>query len=126
MSDAPKLAHERRVEKPWGYEIIWAHTPKYVGKILHVTKGHRLSRQYHKVKEETLRVLAGVMDLEIGPAGAVTTLTMKPGDTFHVLPHTIHRMIAIEDTDVLEVSTSELDDVVRLEDSYGRQGTSKA
>jgi quercetin dioxygenase-like cupin family protein len=126
MSDAPKLSPERRVQKPWGYEIIWAHTPKYVGKILHITKGHRLSRQYHEVKEETLRVLSGAMDLELGPAETVTTLTMKPGDTFHVLPHTIHRMIAIEDTDVLEVSTSELDDVVRLEDSYGREGTSKA
>jgi quercetin dioxygenase-like cupin family protein len=126
MSEAPKLSGERRVEKPWGYEIIWAHTPKYVGKILHITKGHRLSRQYHKIKEETLRVLSGKMDLEVGPAESVKTLTMKAGDTFHVVPHTIHRMIAVEDTDVLEVSTSELDDVVRLEDSYGREGTSKA
>jgi quercetin dioxygenase-like cupin family protein len=122
----PKLASERRVQKPWGYEIIWAHTPKYVGKILHITKGHRLSRQYHQIKEETLRVLSGTMDLEVGPAESVKTLTMTAGDTFHVVPHTIHRMIAVEDTDVLEVSTSELDDVVRLEDSYGREGTSKA
>jgi len=129
MSDTPKtpaLASERRVEKPWGHEIIWAHTPKYVGKILHIKKGHRLSRQYHQVKEETLRVLVGKMALEVGPVETITTLTMTPGDTFHVVPHTIHRMIAIDDTDVLEVSTSELDDVVRLEDSYGRQGTSKA
>jgi mannose-6-phosphate isomerase len=119
MSNA-ELSSERRVEKPWGYEIIWAHTPRYVGKILHITKGHRLSRQYHKVKEETLRMLSGRMDLEVGPDDARTTLHMKPGDVFHVRPTTIHRMIAIEDTDVLEVSTPELDDVVRLEDNYGR------
>lgn len=126
MAESPKLASERRVEKPWGWEIIWAHTPKYVGKILHIKRGHRLSRQYHQVKEETLRVLGGAMTLEVGPAESITALTMRAGDTFHVTPHTIHRMIAIEDTDVLEVSTSELDDVVRLEDSYGREGTSKA
>jgi mannose-6-phosphate isomerase-like protein (cupin superfamily) len=119
----PTLSSERRVEKPWGYEIIWAEAPRYVGKILHITKGHRLSRQYHKVKEETLRVLTGCMDLEVGPDDARHTLTMRPGDVFHVKPTTIHRMIAIEDTDVLEVSTTELDDVVRLEDNYGRQGT---
>ncbi len=123
MSDVPSLSKERRVEKPWGYEIIWAEAPKYVGKILHIAKGQRLSRQYHNVKEETLRVLVGHMSLELGPNDARTTLSMKPGDVFHVKPLTIHRMIAIEDTDVLEVSTTELDDVVRLEDSYGREGT---
>jgi mannose-6-phosphate isomerase-like protein (cupin superfamily) len=118
-----KLSQPRRVEKPWGYELIWAEAPRYVGKILHITKGHRLSRQYHKVKEETLRVLTGAMDLEVGEANAVVTLRMNAGDTFHVKPTTIHRMIAVEDTDVLEVSTPELEDVVRLEDSYGRAGT---
>jgi quercetin dioxygenase-like cupin family protein len=121
--ETPRLASERRVEKPWGHEIIWAEAPRYVGKILHITKGHRLSRQYHKVKEETLRVLVGTMDLEVGPDDARVTLTMKAGDVFHVKPGTIHRMIAVEDTDVLEVSTPELDDVVRLEDVYGRAGT---
>ena len=126
MSEKAALSGERKVEKPWGHEIIWAHTPKYVGKILHIEKGHRLSRQYHQVKEETLRVLSGTMDLEVGPDEARTVLTMKAGDTFHVKPHTIHRMIAVETTEVLEVSTPELDDVVRLEDVYGRQGTSKA
>jgi mannose-6-phosphate isomerase-like protein (cupin superfamily) len=119
----PQLSKPRRVEKPWGYELIWAEAPRYVGKILHITKGHRLSRQYHKVKEETLRVLSGAMDLEVGGDDARVTLRMNPGDTFHVKPTTIHRMIAVEDTDVLEVSTPELDDVVRLEDVYGRAGT---
>lgn len=126
MTDRPSLSAARRVEKPWGYEIIWAETPKYVGKVLHISAGHRLSRQYHRVKEETLRVLSGKMDLEVGPDDARVVLTMTAGDVFHVKPTTIHRMIAVEDTDVLEVSTPELDDVVRLEDVYGRQGTSKA
>lgn len=116
----------RRVDKPWGFEIIWAETARYVGKVLHITAGHRLSRQYHRVKEETLRVQTGEMDLEIGPAESVEVRRMKEGDVFHVLPGTIHRMIAVTDVDVLEVSTPELDDVVRLEDVYGREGTSLA
>lgn len=114
----------RRVDKPWGYEIIWAETARYVGKVLHIRAGHRLSRQYHRVKEETLMVQDGEMDLEIGPAGAVEVRRMKKGDVFHVSPGTIHRMTAVTDIDVLEVSTPELDDVVRLEDVYGREGTS--
>jgi mannose-6-phosphate isomerase len=116
----------RRVDKPWGHEVIWAETSRYVGKVLHILAGHRLSRQYHRVKEETLRVQAGEMDLEIGPADALETRRMKEGDVFHVAPGTIHRMIAVTDVDVLEVSTPELDDVVRLEDVYGREGTSAA
>ncbi len=124
MSEA-KLSSTRRVDKPWGHEIIWAETPKYVGKILHIASGQRLSRQYHRVKEETLRVLAGAMDLEVGHDATRETIRMSAGDTFHVRPGTVHRMIAVEDTDVLEVSTPELDDVVRLEDVYGREGTSK-
>ena len=116
----------RRVEKPWGHELVWAETARYVGKILHIVAGHRLSRQYHQVKEETLMVQSGEMDLEIGHATAVETRRMKPGDVFHVLPGTVHRMIAVSDVDVLEVSTPELDDVVRLEDVYGREGTSEA
>jgi mannose-6-phosphate isomerase len=114
----------RRVDKPWGHELIWAQTPRYVGKILHIKAGERLSRQYHRVKEETLYVQAGVMHLEIGPADAVEVCRMGPGDVFHIVPGTIHRMIAETDVDVLEVSTPELDDVVRLEDVYGREGTS--
>jgi quercetin dioxygenase-like cupin family protein len=116
----------RRVDKPWGHELVWAETARYVGKVLHITKGHRLSRQYHEVKEETLMVQAGEMDLEVGPADAVETRRMKAGDVFHVVPGTIHRMIAVSDVEVLEVSTPELDDVVRLEDVYGREGTNKA
>ncbi len=116
----------RRVDKPWGHELIWAETARYVGKILHIRAGHRLSRQYHRVKEETLLVQSGEMDLEIGAAGAVETRRMRAGDVFHVAPGTIHRMIGVTDVDVLEVSTPELDDVVRLDDAYGRQGTSEA
>ena len=116
----------RRVDKPWGHELVWAETARYVGKVLHIRAGHRLSRQYHRVKEETLMVQAGEMDLEVGPADSAETRRMRAGDVFHCSPGTIHRMIAVTDVDVLEVSTPELDDVVRLEDAYGREGTSKA
>jgi quercetin dioxygenase-like cupin family protein len=116
----------RRVDKPWGHEVVWAETARYVGKVLHIRAGHCLSRQYHRVKEETLMVQAGEMDLEVGPTEALEVRRMKAGDVFHVLPGTIHRMIAATDVDVLEVSTPELDDVVRLEDVYGRAGTSEA
>lgn len=114
----------RRVEKPWGHELVWAETTRYVGKILHIRAGERLSRQYHRVKDETLLVQAGEMVLEIGPADRIEAKHLRPGDAFHVTPGTIHRMIAVTDVDVLEVSTPELDDVVRLEDAYGREGTS--
>ena len=115
-------AKSKLVEKPWGYEIIWAMADKYVGKILHINSGHSLSRQYHKVKEETIRVLSGSMNLEISNADntQVQVFNLKSGDVFHISPQTIHRMVALEDTDVVEVSTPELDDVVRLEDKYGR------
>lgn len=113
----------RRVDKPWGHEIVWAETARYVGKILHIRAGQRLSRQYHQVKDETLLLQAGEMDLEIGAPPTIETKRMNKGDTFHVTPGTIHRMIAVTDVDVLEVSTPELDDVVRLEDVYGREGT---
>jgi quercetin dioxygenase-like cupin family protein len=115
----------RRVVKPWGYELIWAETPRYVGKILHITAGHRLSRQYHERKDETFLVQSGEMDLEIGRDTALTTHRMRPLEAFHCPPGTVHRMIAVTDVDVVEVSTPELDDVVRLEDTYGREGTSK-
>ena len=116
----------RRVEKPWGYEVIWAETPLYVGKILHIAAGQRLSRQYHNKKDETFLVQTGEMDLEIGDGDTRRTLRMRPTDSFHCPPGTIHRMVAVTDVDVIEVSTPELDDVVRLEDAYGREGTSKA
>jgi quercetin dioxygenase-like cupin family protein len=115
----------RRVEKPWGYELVWAETPRYVGKILHISAGHRLSRQYHRVKDETFLVQVGEMDLEIGEGAERRTIRMRPRDAFHCAPGTIHRMIAVTDVDVVEVSTPELDDVVRLEDAYGRQGRSE-
>jgi mannose-6-phosphate isomerase len=111
----------RRVEKPWGYEIIWAETPRYVGKILHINSGQRLSRQYHERKDETFYVLKGTMTLEIGKEDAVRTERMAEGASFHCPPGTVHRMIAEQgDVDVIEASTPELDDVVRLEDAYGR------
>jgi quercetin dioxygenase-like cupin family protein len=115
----------RRVEKPWGYELIWAETGRYVGKILHIVAGQKLSRQYHNLKEETFLVQKGEMDLEIGEGAAMKTLRMKELDSFHCVPRTVHRMIAVSDVDVVEVSTPELDDVVRLEDVYGREGTSR-
>ncbi len=115
----------RRVDKPWGHELVWAETSRYVGKVLHILAGQRLSRQFHRVKDETFMVQAGEMDLEIGPAAEVETRRMKAGDVFHCTPGTIHRMIAVSDVDVLEVSTPELDDVVRLDDVYGREGTNK-
>lgn len=115
----------RRVEKPWGYELIWAEAERYVGKILHINAGQRLSRQYHNKKEETFLVQQGEMDLEIGTGAEQRTLRMKALDTFHCKPKTVHRMVAVTDVDVVEVSTPELDDVVRLEDVYGREGTNE-
>jgi mannose-6-phosphate isomerase-like protein (cupin superfamily) len=115
----------RRVDKPWGYELVWAETDRYVGKILHIAAGQRLSRQYHRRKDETFLVQAGEMDLEIGDGADRRTIRMRPRDAFHCAPATVHRMIAVTDVDVVEVSTPELDDVVRLEDAYGREGTSE-
>jgi len=116
-----QLIHpDKRVEKPWGYELIWAHTERYVGKLLHINKGESLSYQFHNVKDETIRLLTGVLALEIEKNGQHQKLRLAPGENFHILPLMKHRMIALEDCDVLEVSTPELDDVVRLEDRYGR------
>ena len=115
----------KRVEKPWGHEMIWAVTDRYVGKVLHIKAGHKLSLQYHKTKDETEMVWAGRMHFEHFAEGQTPQIKdMGPGDAFHVTPLLRHRMIAVEDTDVFEVSTTELDDVVRLEDAYGREGTS--
>lgn len=115
-----------RVEKPWGYELIWAKTDRYVGKLIHVTKGHALSLQYHNQKDETIFVFTGKLLYEYQENGEMVKREMQPGDRIHVPPPTVHRMTAIEDSDIFEVSTPELDDVVRLEDRYGREGTSKA
>lgn len=114
----------RIVEKPWGYEIIWAHTSRYVGKVLHINKGESLSYQYHVVKDETIRLLAGILEMDIERDGERQTLRLASGECLHIAPKMKHRMIAVEDCDVLEVSTPELDDVVRLEDRYGRADSS--
>jgi mannose-6-phosphate isomerase len=112
--------NETRVEKPWGYELIWAHTEHYVGKILHINKGESLSYQFHRIKDETVRLLSGVMEMDVEVDGQRSKLSLKPGDCLHIVPGMKHRMTAVDDCDVLEVSTPELDDVVRLEDRYGR------
>ncbi|MPZ78111.1 MAG: cupin domain-containing protein [Deltaproteobacteria bacterium] len=111
------------VKKPWGYELIWAHTDRYVGKVLHITKGESLSYQYHRVKDETIRLLSGIMDMDLETNGTESKIRLNPGDCLHIVPGMKHRMKAVEDCDVLEVSTPELDDVVRLEDRYGRAGS---
>ena len=115
----------RRVDKPWGYELIWAQTSRYVGKVLHINRGHRLSLQYHNRKDETIYVLSGQLRLVVDEGKGVAELDLAPGDSYHIAPLTKHRMIAITDCDLAEASTTELDDVVRLEDAYGRAGTSK-
>ena len=116
----------RRVEKPWGYELIWAHTGAYVGKVLFVKAGESLSLQYHREKEESWLVQSGRARLELGDAGegGLTEVEIGAGDAFHYTPGTVHRVTALDDTTILEVSTPHLDDVVRLEDAYGREGTS--
>jgi mannose-6-phosphate isomerase len=115
-----------RVEKPWGHEIIWARSEKYVGKVLHIKAGHSLSLQYHRVKDETVHVQTGQMKFVVEENGAMVDKIMNPGESYRIRPNTKHRMVAVTDCDVLEVSTPELDDVVRLEDNYGRKGTSAA
>lgn len=112
------------MDKPWGYEIRWAATDRYLGKVLHVNKGHALSLQYHERKDEWLLLNAGLVDLELGALdGELQKVRMHAGDSVHVPPYTRHRITAVEDATIFEVSTSEMDDVVRLEDRYGRVGT---
>jgi mannose-6-phosphate isomerase len=118
------LTPTRRVEKPWGYELIWAHTERYVGKLLHINQGHKLSLQYHRQKDETIHLQKGRVLLVVDEGTGLMEIELKPGQSYHVRPLTKHRMVALTDCDVLEVSTPELDDVVRLEDAYGRAGTS--
>jgi mannose-6-phosphate isomerase len=111
----------RRVEKPWGHELIWAETDLYVGKILHVKAGHALSLQYHERKDETIHLLRGELRFLAGGApDAVEAVALREGDSFRIRPGTVHRMEAVTDVDILEASTPHLDDVVRLEDRYGR------
>jgi mannose-6-phosphate isomerase-like protein (cupin superfamily) len=114
----------RRVEKPWGHELIWAHTDRYVGKILVIETGKRLSLQRHAIKDETILVMSGRLRLTLeGDDGAVEQEELGPGDHRRVVTGRIHRYEAIERCELIEVSTPELDDVIRLEDDYGREGT---
>ena len=121
----PYSVTPRRVEKPWGWELVWAETDAYVGKLLFVTAGHSLSLQYHEVKAEAWLVQEGRASLELGEVGGeLEIVEITPGDAFRYRPGTVHRVTALEDLLVVEVSTPHLDDVVRLEDRYGREGTS--
>ena len=117
-----------RIEKPWGWELIWAHADAYVGKILFVKAGESLSLQFHREKDESWYVESGRARVELGEAGqeALDEEVVTPGACFRFRPGTVHRVTALEDTTILEVSTPQLDDVVRLEDRYGREGTSGA
>jgi mannose-6-phosphate isomerase len=110
----------RKTEKPWGFELLFALTPNYAGKLIFVKKGHRLSLQYHQEKDETMYFNQGKALLEIEENGKMTSRTVEPGYSVRIPPHTKHRLKAIEDTTFFEVSTPELDDVVRLADDYGR------
>src|SRR4051812_32749704 len=109
-----------RVEKPWGYELVWARTDRYVGKILHIEPGQVLSLQYHHKKDETIHVLRGEIILRVQVDGKLTERRMREGESFHIVPPTVHQMEAVTPTDLLEASTPEVDDVVRLQDRYGR------
>ena len=114
----------RRIEKPWGWELVWAETDDYVGKLLFVRAGESLSLQYHELKDESWLVQQGRARLELGEVGGeLEVLEITPGDAYRFRPRTVHRVTALEDTTVVEVSTNHLADVVRLEDRYGREGT---
>ena len=116
---------DARVDKPWGYELRFAITDRYLGKVIHVNQGEALSLQYHEQKDETLMVTEGVMEMVLqDAAGDGTTVRMEPGDCIRITPGQRHRMVAVEDCEFFEVSSPEIDDVVRLEDRYGREGIS--
>ena len=113
----------KKVDKPWGHELLWAQTAQYAGKVLHIKRGHKLSLQYHERKEETIFVYAGRMLFVFEDEhGRLTEIPLAAGQAHHIPVGRRHRMIAIEDCDVFEVSTNHLDDVVRVEDAYGRTG----
>ena len=109
-----------RVDKPWGFELVWARTDRYVGKILHVKAGHILSLQYHNLKDETMYVLRGELILRTRPGAELESRAFKAGESVHIPPKLVHQIEAVVDSDVLEASTPELDDLVRLQDRYGR------
>jgi mannose-6-phosphate isomerase-like protein (cupin superfamily) len=116
-----------RVDKPWGHELIWAQTERYVGKTLFLRAGESLSLQFHKVKDESWYVLEGRIELELGAPGegVLASEVVGAGSSFRFPPGTVHRVRALEEATIIEVSTPQLDDVVRLEDAYGREGTSE-
>lgn len=109
-----------RVEKPWGYELIWAHTDRYVGKILHIEAGHVLSLQYHERKDESIYVLSGEIVLRLEQGETQIERRMGQGEAFHIQPKQVHQFEAVVTSDLIEASTPELDDVIRLKDRYGR------
>lgn len=115
----------RIVPKPWGSELIYAETERYVGKILRLSAGHALSLQYHEKKDETIYVLSGELRLEVDENGAMGERRLKEGEAYRIRPGVRHRMRADADCTILEVSSPELDDVVRLDDAYGRAGTTE-
>ena len=113
----------KRIEKPWGYELVISHTPLYAGKILTIYKNKKLSLQYHQIKDETIFIYKGKVKLEFFPVShhaPIQTIELSSGQSFHISPKIVHRLIALEDTEVFEVSSPQIDDVVRLEDDYGR------
>jgi len=128
MSKQDWVSAVRRVDKPWGHEEIFALVDgRFCGKAIHVTQGHALSLQYHERKEETISVQSGRLTVEVGESeDALEQFELLPGESIHLRPGVRHRVTALDDTVMLEASTTELDDVVRLEDRYGRQGTSTA
>jgi quercetin dioxygenase-like cupin family protein len=116
----------RRVEKPWGHELIWAHTDRYVGKVIVIEAGRRLSLQRHAVKDESILVISGHLRLTLeDEGGTIGVVELGPGDHHHVPTGRIHRFEAVDRTELVEISTPELDDVIRLEDDFGREGTSE-
>jgi mannose-6-phosphate isomerase len=124
-SGSTQAAGAGRVEKPWGYELRWALTDRYCGKIIHIDRGKSLSLQYHVQKDEWILIESGALDLQLeDDNGAMETHRLTPGMSAHVRPGRRHRFVAVEATDLIEVSSPEIDDVVRLEDNYGRAGTS--
>ena len=118
----------KRVDKPWGHELIWAHTERYVGKKIVIEPGHKLSLQYHRAKDESILVLRGTLRLHYGESEeSVEQKDLTPGEFAHIRTGAVHRFEATsERVELIEVSTPELDDVVRLKDDYRREGTSEA
>lgn len=111
------------VSKPWGYERIWARSERYVGKVLHINAGEELSLQYHNKKDETVHLLSGELVYRVKLGDTLEDVKLKKGESFRIRPGTVHQMYAVTDCDILEVSTPEVDDIVRLSDKYGREGT---